>query len=130
MSKISKEYVSDVKHLFPIMSKNERKYLKKLRSNVEDFCEENNIETKAEIYEKFDTPNNIVKEYFLTADMESFIKKIRVSKYIKFAISTIIAVLVLSIAINGYFLYEEKLMMERQNRVFEEGPDKIIIIEK
>lgn len=43
MTKLCKRYIADIKAFFPIMGKQERKYLAKLADTIEDYCEEEGI---------------------------------------------------------------------------------------
>ena len=52
VNKICKTYISEVKAFFPILGKDERSYISKLRTNVDDFCDEANISTKEELYKQ------------------------------------------------------------------------------
>ena len=117
MKKAYKEYISDVKKFFPVKGKEERKFLKKLASDIEIFCEDENITNKKEIYKKFGTPHNVVNDFYSTEDIDVVIKKIRFSKYIKifFAILAVIAILIS--AVYCMFWYEDHLMDLRQEMV-------------
>ena len=61
MNKICKTYISEVKAFFPILGKDERSYISKLRTNVDDFCDEANISTKEELYEQYGMPRSCLK---------------------------------------------------------------------
>ena len=53
MNKICKQYISEVKSFFPIMGKSEKRYVTKLKANIESYCEDEEITTKEELYEKY-----------------------------------------------------------------------------
>ena len=40
MNKICKEYISEIKALFPIKRKPEKDYIKKIAADVADYCED------------------------------------------------------------------------------------------
>lgn len=44
--RIYKEYIKEIKTVFPVKGKQEREYIKKLSNDVADFCENENIESK------------------------------------------------------------------------------------
>lgn len=94
MSKISKQYIKEVKAMFPVKSKNERLYLKKLTMDVEMLCEEVNITSKEELYEKYGKPVDVVAEYFATVDTDYVFKKLRISKYIKALVAVTTAIII------------------------------------
>lgn len=98
MDKICKEYISDAKKFFPVMGRKERDYLRKVRFDIEDFVETENITTKSELVEKYRQPYEVANNYYATFfDTELIIKRIKVSKFIKcFIIILISIILVLS----------------------------------
>lgn len=117
MSKISKQYIKEVKAMFPVKSKNERLYLKKLTMDVEMLCEEVNITSKEELYEKYGKPVDVVAEYFATVDTDYVFKKLRISKYIKALVAVFItAILVLSL-IYSFKIYGEYQIAKSQEVV-------------
>lgn len=127
MNKICKQYISDVKHLLPIKGKEEKNYIKRLQKNIEEFCEDNNIENIEELYFEFGSPGTLITDYFDTLDVEDFIKKVKVSKYIKIALASIVSILIVGLSIFNILSYqrlqnlldaevvyiEEKLVVER-----------------
>ena len=83
MNKICKTYISEVKAFFPILGKDEKAYISKLKTNVDNFCDEANISTKEELYKQYGMPIDVVHEYYSSSDTESIIKRIQLTKYIK-----------------------------------------------
>ena len=49
------------------MGKSEKRYVTKLKANIESYCEDEEITTKEELYEKYGLPNNVVNDYFSAA---------------------------------------------------------------
>lgn len=107
MNKICKQYISEVKALFPIMGKNEKKYIEKLRNTVEDYCEEFNVETKDALYENYSTPTQVVQDYFASADTEYLVKKVKFSKFIKITLVVLLALALVGISIYSIVLYHD-----------------------
>jgi len=121
MNKICKQYISEVKALFPIMGKDERNYVKKLKANIESYCGDAGITSKKELYESYGLPNEVVNDYYSTTDTEYIIKRIKISKYIK---AFIVAVITLAVAATSVFcavLYKEHQMAVRQEVIFAES---------
>ncbi len=83
MNKICKQYISEVKSFFPIMGKSEKRYVTKLKANIESYCEDEEITTKEELYEKYGLPNNVVNDYFSAADTEYIVKKSKLQNILK-----------------------------------------------
>lgn len=83
MDKICKEYLGDVKALFPIVKKQEKIFLKKLSTDVEQFCEDANINSKLDLYDNYGTPYEVVSNYLSTVDTDYILRQLRVSKLIR-----------------------------------------------
>ena len=120
MNKLCKEYIKEVKAMFPVKGKKERKYIKQLSKDIEDYCEESKATTKEELYENYGNPVDVVAEYFSAIGAPYVIKKIRISKYIKALIAVIIAVILVLSTVYGVVLWEEHKMIMREEMVFVE----------
>lgn len=120
MNKLCKEYIKEVKAMFPVKGKKERKYIKQLSKDIEDYCEESNATTKEELYENYGNPVDVVAEYFSAIGAPYVIKKIRISKYIKALIAIIIAVILVLSTVYGVVLWEEHKMIMREEVVIVE----------
>ena len=66
MNKICKEYISDAKKFFQVTGRKERDYLRKVRFDIEDFVETENITTKSELVEKYRQPYEVANNYYAT----------------------------------------------------------------
>ena len=86
MNTLCKQYIRNVKALFPTIRKSEREYLKKLEQNFVEYCEENEASTLEELYKDFGTPTDVVNSYYSTVDIDYLCKQIRVSKMVKSAL--------------------------------------------
>ena len=93
MNKLCKEYINEIKAMFPVKGKEERKYIKNLSKDIEDYCEEADATTKEELYKNYGYPVDVVAEYFSATGVPYVIKKLKISKYIKSLIAVIIAVI-------------------------------------
>lgn len=120
MNKICKKYISEVKAFFPIMGKDERKYVNKLRLNIENYCEEADITSKQELYENYGKPHDVVNDYYSSVDTNNIIKKIRISKYIKVFIIAILALAVIATSTYCIIHYYEYQLLARQEAVIAE----------
>lgn len=118
MNKVCKEYISDAKKFFPIMGKKEREYLRKVRFDIEDFVETENITTKSELVEKYHQPYEVANNYYATFfDTELIIKRIKISKYIKIFISILTAVILLSASLFIIFYSENHNTAKREEMI-------------
>ena len=103
MNKICRIYISEIRTLFPIKRKSERKYLKNLASDIDAFCEEANITTKQELYQKYGTPPEVVCSYFSSLNTEQIVQKLRVSKAIK--VTLVCLIILATIATTAYCIH-------------------------
>lgn len=99
MNKICKQYISEVKTFFPIMGNVEKDYIAKLRTNVDNFCDEADISTKEELYKQYGLPNNVANDYYSTVETEEIIKRIHISKYVKYSIIILLVLAVLATSV-------------------------------
>lgn len=103
MNKICKEYMGEIKTLFPIKKKAEKAYLRKLTADVEDYCEEANVTTKQELYDNYGMPYEVVSNYLSTIDTNYITKNLRIAKFIRRAV--VIILLLATITTVAYGLY-------------------------
>lgn len=120
MNKQCKEYINEVKSMFPVKGIQERKYIKNLKKDIEDYCEEANTTTKDDLYENYGNPIDIVSEYFSATGTSYVIKKIRFGKYIRTLIAVIIALVLIVSSIYCAFWYENHLMSLREEVIIVE----------
>lgn len=83
MDNICKAYVSQVKAILPVWGKKEKDFLKKLRNNLYDYCEDNNVSTIEALYKGYGTPQEIVFEYISLMEPEVISKRINTAKLIR-----------------------------------------------
>lgn len=82
MNKSCKEYIKEIKDMFPIKGRTERKYIKELSKDVEEYCEDSGATSKEDLYENYGTPFNVVESYFSVTGISYVSKKLKISKYI------------------------------------------------
>lgn len=80
MSNWIEVYVGQVKHLFPVVGKAERAYLKKLRWNLEDCFEEHPPASMEEVIQRVGRPEDAVSQYYDTMEPEDILKHVRRSR--------------------------------------------------
>ncbi len=117
MNKICREYMLEVKALFPIKRKPERQYIRKLTSDVEDFCEEAKVADKEELYQKYGNPNDVVNSYLQCVDIEYLSKQIRTTRIVKGVISVLLILAVIATSAFCIGLYVEYQSHKKQEVV-------------
>lgn len=127
MNSVTKQYIHDVKTLFPSKGKKERDYLKRLAVTVDEYCEETNVSNKQDIYQKYGQPIDIVHDYYSALDTEEVIKRIRLAFVVKLGIIVVITAVVLSaltymiIAYLGYQMDLRQEIVVGEERVVVDG---------
>lgn len=107
MKTLCQEYISNVKSFFPIISKEERIFLANLTDTVNNFCEEEDINTITDLYNKFGLPNEVVNFYYSDIDISYILKKMRTAKYIKYSIGVFLTIYLIFAIIFGINTYSE-----------------------
>ena len=115
MNKLCKIYIRRTKALFPLMGKSERKYIKILKTNINDYLADMPNSTINDLYKEFGSPKDIINSYYSTIDIDNIIKRIRISKYVKMLI-ILLAICIFSLsALRFYMRYEaHKVFMEER----------------
>lgn len=120
MTKLCKQYLSDVKAFFPIMGKPERTYFAKLAENVDDYCIEENATTVEEIYDGFGHPSEVASTYLTSVDTSYLIKRIRLTKWIRRGIIALLLTALIGVSIYGITTYRAYKMFEQEQIYFDE----------
>ena len=106
MNKLCKTYIRRVKTLFPLMGKSERKYIKILKTNINDYLVDTPNSNINDLYKEFGSPKDIMNSYYSTIDIDNVIKKIRISKYVKTLI-ILLAMCLLSLTVLRFYIQYE-----------------------
>ena len=67
--------------MFPFKSKKERTLIKKLTHDIEDFCMDENVTSKEQLYKNCGKPIDVVAEYFSTQEMSYIVRKSKINKW-------------------------------------------------
>lgn len=76
--KDSKKYFKDINKLFPVHSYKEKKYLKDLKEQIDEY----DSNSYQELEELFGTPIDVVIAYYESIDTEYILKKIKLKRII------------------------------------------------
>lgn len=105
MKTVTRQYIREVKTLFPSRGKQEREYIKKLAITIDEFCEEEQVETKQSVYEKYGKPIDIVHDYYSALDTVAIVKRIRLTSTIKFGMVSLIGIALIAAIIYSFSRY-------------------------
>ena len=106
MNKLCKTYIRRVKTLFPLMGKSERKYIKILKTNINDYLVDTPNSNINDLYKEFGSPKDIMNSYYSTIDIDNVIKKIRISKYV-ITLIILLAMCLLSLTVVRFYIQYE-----------------------
>lgn len=111
MKTLCQEYISNVKSFFPIINKEERIFLANLTDTVNNFCEEEDINTITDLYNKFGLPNEVVNSYYSSQDIKHILKNINTARLLKIGalIFLVISVIIASISNTNIYLTKKAL---------------------
>ena len=119
MNKVYNKYISNVKALFPVKGKAEKKYINNFKINVLDYVEENDVTSEDVLHAEFGTPNEVVNTYFSSVDSEYVVKKVKHSRWLKVSAVTVFFAAIIAVGIYGgikakeYIAFmEEKVAMK------------------
>ncbi len=101
-------YIKNVVSIFPVHSKKEKKYLKNLKNNINEFDEDYPLSSYDGFVEKFGTPKEVFVDYISNQDEYYLIKKLNAKKMIKILL---ICILILTISLElwkAFLLYKDR----------------------
>ncbi len=117
MNKLCNEYISEVKALFPIIRKSERDYIKKIKVDIENFCEEAEVTTKQELYENYGRPNDVVNNYLSTVETEYIAKQISIKRLITTCVVALLVLATVATSALCIALYTQYQIVKRSEMV-------------
>lgn len=120
MKKINyaKKYMKEIRLLFPATGREENKYLKQMKANLQDYCESNTVTSVDELYAEFGEPQDVVYGYYSIVDRSRFFSYIHLRKAIT-AFLTFIGVMLLAVTLYlCMILYQEHLSFMRSEAAF------------
>lgn len=119
-SVLIKKYMRDIKGLFPVIRRDDRLYLKKMRQNIDDYCESYSISSMEELYEEFGKPQDIVYGYYSMIDTAPLFSYIRFRRLLKYFLASVCVILFAFTVYNCMILYREHITFIRQEAIFTE----------
>lgn len=120
MTKLCRQYMKEVKTLFPTMGKEEKTYVKNLEVSIEDCIEESHLDSIEALYDTFGTPADVLTSYLSSADTEYVSKLVKKKVYVKYFFIAFIVMLLTIIGIYAYHSYEDYKVFKSEQIFFEE----------
>lgn len=114
-----REYLKQVKLFFPIVGKPERLYLKRLAGSIEDYFQEHDPKSVGEVVQVFDRPQEAVRKYLSSTEVECVVKRVRNRRLAQTAVCTIICVVLMATMTFGVGLgIDYKALRETQDYLY------------
>ena len=120
MTKLCRQYMKEVKTLFPMRGKKENAYIKNLENSIEDCIEEARLDSMESLYDNFGTPADVLASYLSSADTEYVSKLVKKKVYVKYFFIAFIVLLLTITGIYAYHIHEDHKICESQQIFFEE----------
>lgn len=120
MNKICQQYIRNIKSLFPIIGKEEKKYIQQLSIEIEAFMEEESVHNLDELNKKFGNPNDVANNYFRLLDTDILIKRVRISKWVKRGIVIFLFISLISSLIWGCATYHTYKILSEEQAFFQD----------
>ena len=119
MNKDIKRYFKECQYLFAYCGKKERKYLNKLKDNIDDGSHELNYD---EIVERLGSPQEVIMNYYNQEDIYELIKKAKFFRTLRTIFILFLIICTLFFSFRAYIYqktYEE--VKDSNNSYFEES---------
>lgn len=117
MKKLRKQYVHKIESLFPIIGRPERKYIKTMEINIDDYLSDSPDCTLEGLYKEFGQPEDVLNSYYSMMDTDHIIKRIRIAKYLKALVIALIAILIILASWRFYVSYKSFLIFQEEQMV-------------
>ena len=120
MNNLCKQYIKNVRALFPIIGKTEKQYLRKLELNLQEYCEETSASCIEELYRDLGSPSEVVNSYYSNVDMDYLLRQIKRTKIIKTTFVALILATLVSVSEYCILLYAEHKVFKAEQIFSEE----------
>lgn len=95
-NKIIKNYKREIRHLFPVFTKNEKRFFNDICNTITDYTTECEDFTLDSLIQEIGEPKDIVSRYLLDMDGEILRKSLSRTKYVRFTFGVIILVAIIT----------------------------------
>lgn len=95
-NKIIKNYKREIRHLFPVFTKNEKRFFNDICGTITDYTTECEDFTLDSLIQEIGEPKDIVSRYLLDIDGEILRKSLSRTKYVRFTFGVIILVAIIT----------------------------------
>ena len=94
--KIVKNYKREIRYLFPIFTKNEKRFFIDICNTITDYTTDNEDFTLESLTQNIGEPKDIVSRYLLDMDGEILRKSLSRNQYVRFSLGIIVLVIIVA----------------------------------
>lgn len=117
-----RRYIRKCKNCFPVYGKEERKFIKRLKQELDKYMSENTDVTYHQLEEQFGTPIDVIKSYYDSLEDENrLVDRACFSKYFKRIFAMIIIILVSFLVYRSTLIYFSYLDGKDTKIIYEES---------
>ena len=108
-NKHAKNYLNQIKYLFPMFSKHEKRFLNDLTASIENYLHDNPSASYDSICSEFGTPQDVIADYIEALDIEYIIKRLKTRRIVRKILFTLLITLIIALVIYTFFAYQSYL---------------------
>lgn len=112
-------YFRQIKTLLPIYGKEEKQFIRHLRTDMEEYIDAQPSCSWEQVLEQFESPQEAVHGYLSAQDPEKIYKKLKIRKFVFFTLLSIAALIIAYYCIADY-LYQGIFQAIRQQGITKE----------
>ena len=95
-NKIVKNYKREIRYLFPIFTKKEKRFFSDICNTITDYTTDNEDFTLESLVQNIGEPKDIVSRYLLDMDGEILRKSLSRNQYVRFSLGIIVLVIIVA----------------------------------
>lgn len=115
-----KHYFKETKALLPLYGKPEKRFLGDLESSMREHVRVNPTTTRQELYDKYGKPPDVVSNYFEAIDTDRLQKRIRIVKWIRIILISILVFILTFGIYRSVLIYKDYKAAQDAHAVYEE----------
>lgn len=125
MNPATKEYLKQVRGLFPLWGRAEQQYIKGLAVAIEDYFGDCPPESVEEIWNSFDPPQDVAKEYLTRTDINDASRRVRNQRLVRrtvYTLTVLVLLTVITLSVHfGLYYKELRVIEETQYSAYIQG---------
>ena len=118
-----KKYLRDCKRLFPVYGNCERKYLKRLKSHIQEYCSEHEHCTYDDLAAQFGTPAEVAADYYDTVDDDYLLKRMNFKGHCRIFAAILLSLALIFAGYSAYMIHQSILAAQNVIIIPDEKPE-------